>query len=171
MATPFDFAPYPWMKFALEEYGTAGIPGARHNPRVLLYQTAAGGARTDETAWCSAFANWCMRQAGINGTGQANARSWLNWGERCLSGPVFGAVTVFSRPPIAWQGHVAFYVGQQQGKVIVLGGNQSNSVCVKGYPVSRVLGYRWPKGLPLPKTVGGLAARQDLVDAFARSVA
>jgi uncharacterized protein (TIGR02594 family) len=151
MSTPVDFTPFPWMAVAFGEYGEKGIPGKESNSRITLYHSVAGGAKTDETAWCSAFANWCMRRAGLEGTGRANARSWLSWGENCLSNPVFGAVTIFSRPPVAWHGHVAFFVGKQRGMIYVLGGNQGNSVSIKGYPAARLLGYRWPKGIPMPE--------------------
>lgn len=144
-----DYSAFPWMQFAIQEYGQKEVAGAKNNARIVLYHSVAGGAKDDETAWCSAFANWCMVQAGFQGTGRANARSWLDWGAMCLAKPVFGAVTVFSRPPKAWQGHVAFYVGENQARILVLGGNQGNRVCVGSYPRSRLLGYRWPAGLPV----------------------
>jgi uncharacterized protein (TIGR02594 family) len=129
-----------------EVRGTAG-----HNPRILEYfrTTPFQGNDNDEAAWCSAFANWCVLQAGMRGTGRANARSWLNWGE-ALSEPRPGAITVFRRGTSAWQGHVAFYVGPAStaGNIEVLGGNQANQVCRRPYATDRLLGYRWPSGSP-----------------------
>jgi uncharacterized protein (TIGR02594 family) len=149
--TPVDFSPFPWMKHALGECGQHETRGKSHNnPRIVAYQATVGHAKDDETPWCSAFANWCMVQAGIRGSGRANARSWLTWGTQCPSQPTFGCVVIFSRPPKQWNGHVAFYVGSQAGKIVVLGGNQHDSVCVAPYPASRLLGYRWPADLPKP---------------------
>jgi uncharacterized protein (TIGR02594 family) len=154
MVTPADFGPYPWMQYAFQEFGTPEYAGKRHNPRILAYHAAAGGAGRDEVAWCSAFANWCMKQAGITGTWKPNARSWLNWGDVIpLAAPIYGCVAVFSRPPEAWMGHVGFFVGSRGGRFCVLGGNQgptAGAVCLKEYPLDRLLGFRWPTGFAKP---------------------
>ena len=39
-------------------------------------------------------------------------------------------------------GHVGFFAGLERDRVLVLGGNQSNGVCVQSFPVSDVLGVR-----------------------------
>jgi uncharacterized protein (TIGR02594 family) len=162
--TPTDFSPFPWMKYALQECGQKEMRGKAHNnPRILAYHATVGHAKDDETPWCSAFANWCMLQGGIRGSGRANARSWLTWGRHCASRPTFGCVVIFSRPPKAWNGHVAFYVGTEAGKIVVLGGNQHDSVCVAAYPTARLLGYRWPADLAMPATQGGPFAAATLL--------
>jgi uncharacterized protein (TIGR02594 family) len=131
----------------------------------LEYLAAVGltGKKGDDEAWCSAFANWCMRQAGIRGSMGGLARSWLTWGGVCLAEPVFGAVTVLARPPNPNHGHVSFYVGEQGGELLLLGGNQtmregtvkiSSIVSVASYPRRRVLGYRWPRQVPVPNPGG-----------------
>ena len=144
MMTPRDFSPYPWMKFALQEYGQREVSGAGTNPRIATYLAMVGQGPSDETAWCSAFANWCMHQAGLLGTMKANARSWLKWGTTC-GAPRYGAVTILWRgSPNSWQGHVGFFVGLNAHHVILLGGNQHNSVSLSQYSRHRVLGYRSP---------------------------
>jgi uncharacterized protein (TIGR02594 family) len=152
MFTPVDFSPYPWMKFALAEVGEAEVPGKGSNPRICEYLAAAGlAADPDETPWCSAFVNWCMGQAKIQGTGRANARSWLNWSDKCLAAPRYGAVAVLWRERMnGAKGHVAFYVGENQGQLVLLGGNQGNQVKLSNYPRNRLLGYRWPPGYAIP---------------------
>jgi uncharacterized protein (TIGR02594 family) len=153
-ACPSDFSPFPWMEHAFAEVGTREERGTRDNRRIREYLATVNlGNEHDETAWCSAFANWCMAKAGIQGTGRANARSWLTWSrsDACLKRPCFGAVTILWRgQPNGWQGHVAFYTGDWQGKILLLGGNQNNRVCIKEYDAHRVLGYRWPTSVPLP---------------------
>jgi uncharacterized protein (TIGR02594 family) len=151
---PADFTAFPWMEYAFQELDTREVAGRRDNPRIQEYLATVNlGRAHDETPWCSAFANWCMRQAQIQGTGRANARSWLTWGEAnvCLATPCFGAVTILWRgQPRGWQGHVAFFVGPWQGRISLLGGNQGNSVSIREYDPDRLLGYRWPASFPMP---------------------
>jgi uncharacterized protein (TIGR02594 family) len=155
MFTPLDFSTYPWMRFALQELGQAETANrATNNPRILLCQAEVKNALNDEVPWCSAFANWCMHHSGHHGTGFPNARSWLTWGEP-LKTPTYGCVAVFARGK-PWQGHVAFFVGDGPGAVVVIGGNQSSraapsgSVCIASYSQNRLLAYRWPSGFPHP---------------------
>lgn len=143
---PARTAGYPaWFAAAHREIGVHEYPGPADNPRIVEYhQVTSLRASDDEVAWCSAFANWCMTQAGIRGTGSAAARSWLEWG-RPLPQPRPGCIVVFARGSDAAQGHVAFFV-QHRGVVLdVLGGNQGNQVKVAPYAAQRVLGYRWPQ--------------------------
>ena len=64
-----------------------------HNKRVIEYHSTTGKAPNDETAWCSSFVNWSLKQVGIKGTNSAQAISWqiMHWGV-ALSTPVYGAV-------------------------------------------------------------------------------
>jgi len=152
--TPAHFAFAPWLEWAYLALGERRMPGAQHNPAIVDFLRVVGHGETgDETAWCSAFANWCMRQAGFQGSGRANARSWLDWGSFSLNRPVVGCVTVLWREqPSSWKGHVGFYVGETAGQILMLGGNQTNAsrVTISPYAKSRVLGYRWPASRPLP---------------------
>jgi uncharacterized protein (TIGR02594 family) len=147
MFTPSDFHPYPWMQYALEEYGQRERRGTRSNSRIDAYLRSVGQAADDEIAWCSAFVNWCMEQANIMGTGRSNARSWLDWGGSCVGVPGYGVVTILTRGSRnGWRGHVGFYVGREGANLLLLGGNQDNSVSIKEYAASRLLGYRLPIG-------------------------
>jgi uncharacterized protein (TIGR02594 family) len=149
-----QFAFAPWLEWAYLALGEQRIAGAQHNPTIVDFLRVVGHGETgDETSWCSAFANWCMMQAGISGSGQANARSWLEWGNVALARPVLGCVTVLWREdPNSWKGHVGFYVGETPNHVLILGGNQTNAsrVTISPYPRERLLGYRWPSNRPLP---------------------
>lgn len=149
MVTPADFTPFPWMKYADNELrqGQHGIPGSKHNPRIIQYfSSVSGNVNDDDTPWCSAFANWVMEQANIAGTGLANARSWYTWGQPLPdSAPVYGAIAVLWRgSPSSWKGHVGFYVGREGDRLFLLGGNQGNAVNISHYRISRLLGFRWP---------------------------
>jgi uncharacterized protein (TIGR02594 family) len=132
------------MAIAQAEEGTRERVRGIANPRIHEYFQATGFKAGDaSTEWCSAFVNWVLREAGLARSGKAAARSWLSWG-RGVDVPMYGAVTVFSRPPHNYHGHVAFYVREEKNYIHVLGGNQGNAVCVRPYPRSRLLGYRLP---------------------------
>lgn len=137
----------PWMHTALGELGVSEIPGARHEPRILEYHavTRGGGGDSDETPWCASFACWCLERAGRPHPASKAARSFQRWGVE-LEEPRRGCVVVLWRgSPSGWRGHVGFlHSGPSGGEVALLGGNQGNAVSVQGYPIDRVLSYRWP---------------------------
>lgn len=136
-----------WMDIAFAELGVKEIPGPEHNPRIIEYHSATTlMAKDDETPWPSSFVNWVMKQAGIEGTADPSAASWLKWG-REIPEPVFGAITVLQlRTNNPWKASmVGFYVGSEgENKVKVLGGNINNQVRVAAYPANRVVSYRLP---------------------------
>jgi uncharacterized protein (TIGR02594 family) len=144
----------PWVTVARGELGQRDYPGPFHNnPRILEYlKTTGQQTNADETSWCSAFVNWCMRQAGKPGTNNAAARSWLSYGQ-ALGNPRPGCIVVLWREsPSSWKGHVGFFDGWDIGnRIRLLAGNQGggvdwDEVCVTSFPQERVLGYRWPLG-------------------------
>ena len=118
----------PWMEKARKELGVNEFPGAENNPRVVEYLNATTNLSAtiesrDETPWCSAFVNWVMGQVDIEGTKNALARSWQGWGEH-IDEPYKGCIVVFQREKKF--GHVAFYIGETETHIKVLGGNQQN---------------------------------------------
>lgn len=133
---------------AMKELGQTEIVGKADNPRIIEYLKAVDIndeiTLHDEIAWCSAFVNWCIQQAGGKGTRQAAARSWLNWG-KSVEKPEVGDIVIFRRPPSKWMGHVGFVYEVGPLGYKVLGGNQSNQVCLKNYSSSKVLGFRTSK--------------------------
>lgn len=95
------------------------------------------------TPWCAGFVAACLARAGLGVRIPKSfpmARSWAKAGT-ALSKPAYGCVVVFSRDG---GGHVGFVVGKDKaGNLMVLGGNQSNQVCIKPFSKARVLAYRW----------------------------
>jgi len=132
-------------QIALSKFGVKEIKGHEDNPEIVGWFNDLGyeGEKLkDETAWCSLFANWCCKQAGLPYTGALNARSWLDWGVE-VDIPKQGDIVVLWREsPDSWKGHVGFYVTERHGWIYVLGGNQSNEVNIKAYPKKRLLEYR-----------------------------
>ncbi|TSE07915.1 TIGR02594 family protein [Aquimarina algiphila] len=134
------------LDIALGEYGVTEVVGKKHNPRILTYFKAIGHrwVTTDETAWCSAFANFVALKAGYALSGKLNARSWLKVGTK-VKIPQQGDVVIFWREKRnSWKGHVGFFIGYSEDKkyIYVLGGNQNNQVNIKPYPTYRLLGFR-----------------------------
>jgi uncharacterized protein (TIGR02594 family) len=127
--------------------GVREIPGRRDNPRIVLYHsTTRGGAASDETAWCASFVNYCVEQAGLQGTDSKAALSWENWGHAAASAGE-GDIAVFRRRAGNSSGeikggHVGFLAGSDDGGAMLplLGGNQSQSVRIQSYPRDGVLG-------------------------------
>ena len=135
-----------WYQIAFREMesGVDEISGPQDNPRIVEYHQATSlRATDDETPWCSSFVNWCMMKAAIQRTNSAAARSWLNWGVE-LENPQLGCVVVFERTSNPTAGHVGFYHGEHNGRILLLGGNQSNQVSISPQSKDKWLGYRWP---------------------------
>lgn len=131
------------IEIALGEIGQKEIVGSAHNPRIVKYSTDIGNTwvTSDEVAWCSEFVNWCLLQAGIQGTKSAVAKSFLKWGEETKT-PRFGDLVIFNRPPDPAAGHIGFYIREDGGNIYTLGGNQNNEVNISKYPKDRVVSYR-----------------------------
>lgn len=104
-----------------------------------------GGVNMDpaKVAWCAAFLNATFAQLGIEGTDSNMARSFLEWGVE-VSEPQLGDVVVLRRDgPGGWEGHVGLFQGfDDNGSILLLGGNQSDSVNVQAYGADDLLGYR-----------------------------
>lgn len=139
--------------------GMREVPGSGHNPMILAMlklrgeeASFDGWPESDEVPWCSGFVGFCCWILNVPGSKSLRARSWLLVGrpiglEEARAG---GDVVVFKRgggsqpgpEVIEAPGHVAFFAGLEAGDVLVLGGNQSDSVSIARYPRDRVLGVR-----------------------------
>jgi len=130
---------------AVQEYGVENFDKS-NNPEVLKYfkETGFGYIKTDETSWCAAFVNYCVKQNGYKYPHSLTARSWLGQGKK-VTNPKTGDIIIFWREKKnGWKGHVAFFVeaDKEKGLIYCYGGNQDGKVCVKAYPEERVLAYR-----------------------------
>lgn len=141
-AVPASGSEFPWMAIARGEIGVK--EGVQNNPRISEYFVATGaGPLPASVPWCSAFVNFCVKQAGFDSTGSAMARSWLTWG-RDAGGLVPGCIVILERgrPP---QGHVGFFVGMDGDRVRLLGGNQHDAVNIASFSAAGILGTRVPE--------------------------
>lgn len=142
-----------WLKFAETKIGQHEVKGGE-NPFILeCHATTSLCAKEDEIPWCSSFVNRCIIAAGLRGTNSAAAISWLEWGEG-LKTPVEGCITIIRQRKKGEDkatgsssgNHVAFFKKIEDGRIFLLGGNQSDSVKVSSFGLEsyEVLGYRWP---------------------------
>lgn len=135
----------PWMDLAWKQTGQHEISGAAANPEIIKFFADAGypNVHSDEVPWCAAFACAMLERAGIRSPRTLLARGFLNFGTP-VDTPRVGAIAVFSRPPSLSSGHVGFVAGDTPDAIVLLGGNQSDSVSVIHMPKARLLGLRWP---------------------------
>ncbi|NQY29963.1 MAG: TIGR02594 family protein [Flavobacteriaceae bacterium] len=127
------------------QLGIKEIPGRKDNPEVLKYFFELGydGHKLkDETAWCSAFANWVCKTACLDYSKLLNARSWLRIGTPVTIPQLGDVVILWREKRNSWKGHVGFYMNHDEKYIYILGGNQSNKVCIRRYPKGKLLGYR-----------------------------
>ena len=133
--------------------GIEEAPGNTSNSHVLaMLQLDQKWPKGDDVPWCSAFMNYVAWLLRLPRSKSLRARSWLLVGRPI---PLDDAragydVVIFSRGTgrpagpdiINAPGHVGLFAGIEGDDVLVLGGNQSDSVNVARYPASRVLGVR-----------------------------
>jgi len=136
---------YEIIKAALAEYGVKEMPGPTENtPRILEYFDEIGHSwvKDDETAWCSAFVNYIAKTTEHEYSGKLDARSWLTVGMRTAKPEPGDVVILWRVSKTSWQGHVGFFVRKDDSQIWILGGNQSNQVCITPYSSDRLLDYR-----------------------------
>lgn len=145
------------MQIARAYLGLREVVGDQANPKIVewLLDTTIPDkiARSDETAWCAAFAGGVLKESGYRlsrfgggGTGLANARSYEAYGEPIMPEDVRrGDIVVFWRGSRdSASGHVAFVEAIDHARRVVkaLGGNQGNAVSYQEFPFDRVVCYR-----------------------------
>lgn len=144
-----------WMEAAITEIGVAEVPGPKSNPRIMEYRRMAGAdglAGEDSVVpWCAIFINAMLDAAGVKGSGSAMARSFVKHPDFIrLDAPVVGCITVISSSRGPTSGHVFFYTANDGLFVQGLGGNQDDQVSIDKFQKAKLVGYIWPKGVPLP---------------------
>lgn len=158
LGTEEQYAAAPWMKIAESYLGVKEIRGGE-NPVILKFFAEAGHKEIveDEVAWCAAFVNAVLFEAGLHGTQNLMAKSFLNWaGGTPVTEPQFGDVVIFTRgKPSQGLGHTTFFLEWDEDTVTCLGGNQGAVGEVNVEKISRgaLIGFRRPIYKPVPKPV------------------
>ena len=145
IVTPYDLA--------LRFVGLREVSGSSANPQILtMLRLDEEWPEDDVVPWCSAFINYIAWLLRLPRSKRLRARSWLLVGRPIgleEAEPGFDVVVMTKggadQPGpdvIEAPGHVGFFAGTERTKVLVLGGNQDDSVSVKRYAKSRILGLR-----------------------------
>ena len=133
--------------------GLKETAGASSNAHVLaMLRLDTSWPPDDSVAWCSAFCNYIAWLLRLPRSKSLSARSWLTVG---LPVPLDEAEAHFDvvilkrgRPPqpgpetIEAPGHVGFFAALEDERVLVLGGNQGDSVSLASFSAKDVLGVR-----------------------------
>ncbi len=129
---------------SLSYYGLLEGPGTANNPTILGWAKEVGVAgwyKDDAVAWCGLFMGVCQSRAGFPYNSQLlSSLAWSKWGNHVDNDKaMLGDTLVFVRPG---GGHVAFYIGESKDNFLILGGNQSNSVCIEWISKQRLFAVR-----------------------------
>lgn len=133
--------------------GVKEVPGQSSNPLILgMLRLDMGWPEDDAVPWCSAFVNYIAWLLRLPRSKHLRARSWLMVG-RAISDPLDAEaafdVVVLQRGGVKLgpevldaPGHVGFFAGVEGDRILVLGGNQGDSVSVASFPRRDLLGLR-----------------------------
>lgn len=135
--------------------GMKEVAGTASNPAILaMLRLDDAWPQGDEVPWCSAFVNYICWLLRLPRSKSLAARSWLNVGRQIAAREALqeNDIMVLSRGSNPAYGHVGFFAGWSQTEtdtppfstsgVLLLGGNQGDSVSIATFPVSRLLGIR-----------------------------
>ncbi len=136
---------------ALSHVGTLECKGADNNPDITAWAKEIGGSvadvyKADEIPWCGLFIGICARRAGYAlPKDPLWALNWSTFGNGQQTA-MLGDVLTFIRKTNtgAKAGHVAMYVGEDEAAYHVIGGNQSDCVCITRIAKARLYAIRRP---------------------------
>lgn len=141
---------------AMALYGVEEFFGAKDNPVIMAWAKEVGGDvawfPNDQTPWCGLFMAVVAKRAGKDVPRMSlRAKAWLEFGQRSPK-PAIGDVLVFNRGSNPAFGHVGLYVGETDHYFYVLGGNQSDAVCITRIAKHRLKEARLQYNIGRPKT-------------------
>ena len=131
---------------AIKLFGTMEKPGSANNPTIVAWAKEVGGEvadvyKADIIPWCGLFMAVVAKRAGKEPPRHPLwALSWSAFGAKA-DRPALGDVLVFTR---SGGGHVCLYVGEDASAFHVLGGNQSDRVCITRIAKARLYAARRP---------------------------
>lgn len=138
---------------AMALYGTIEYSGTKNNTIIIAWAKETKSKdddwyNADSIAWCGLFMAVVAQRSEYEVPKQhLRALSWDFFGVK-VNEAVLGDVLVFKR---TGGGHVGLYVGETDKDYYVLGGNQSDKVCITRISKDRLYSIRRPKykiGMP-----------------------
>ena len=153
-ATDLRLPALPWIELART---MIGLHEVRDNAELRKFLISDGGTVGDpaKIAWCGDFVHTCMRKTlPAEPSWPQNpyaAVNWSKWAEHVE--PQYGCVLSFHRGnPENWQGHVAWYISEDNSYYHCLGSNQNNGINIAKIAKSKLRknGSRWPVTGPRP---------------------
>lgn len=140
----------PWIKLARTFVGIKEVKGIKHHPEIIRWlgkmgefnNEAKAWWRDDETPWCGLFVGYVLGECGRYVVREwYRAKSWTQQMTK-LDKPAYGCLAVMDR---VGGGHVGFVVGRDdKGRLMILGGNQSDMVSIAPFNTSREMSFYWP---------------------------
>ena len=141
------------LSLAMRYVGVLEIAGTGNHPLIQWWHSLCGGglAVPDDVPWCSSFCNGPTWELRLPRSKSKAARSWLTVGTPIYLSDAKPAndVVILTRAGATKDpnvlnapGHVGFYAGYANGRVLLLGGNQSDAVSVSSFPDASVIGVR-----------------------------
>ena len=132
----------PWIEWCKSHIGEHEVSGKSANPFIIdLFKYTSFHSDSDETPWCAALVNAALQKLGFEATKSAAASSFEQYGASCAL--TYGCIVVLKRDDGGR--HVAFFVGfDEHENMLLLGGNQANSLKVSAFKRESYLTSRWP---------------------------
>lgn len=138
--------PYSAYEMAQRLIGIQEVPGVVSNPLVLaMLKQDADWPADDSVPWCSGFVNFIAKLMGLQRSRSLAARSWLLIGQHVTpeEAELGFDIVILRRGSSPTAGHVGFFGGWSGlDRVMLLGGNQSDSVSLASFPRADILGIR-----------------------------
>jgi uncharacterized protein (TIGR02594 family) len=137
----------------LKLLGTHETPGSANNATIIAWAKEADLGRVytaDSVPWCGLFAAIVAKRAGkAIPKAPLWALSWATFGTEAGQ-PRLGDILTFTR---SGGGHVGIYIAEDQTAYHVLGGNQSDQVCITRIEKRRLYRARRPHYDHQPESV------------------
>ena len=147
--------PPKMIREALALFGTVETQGSQNNPIITAWAKETNTKdddwyNADSIAWCGLFMAVVAQRAGKEvPKNDLSALAWANFGVKADTA-MLGDVLVFKRKG---GGHVGLYLGESVDSYFVLGGNQSDKVCITRIQKSRLYAIRRPIYTEQPQSV------------------
>ena len=150
-----SITPPRMIREAMALYGTMEAPGNKNNAVIVNWAKETktkddNWYSADSIPWCGLFmavvaqrSQWPVPQLPLS------ALSWARFG-KATDIAMLGDVLVFTRKG---GGHVGLYVGESATTYYVLGGNQSDKVCISELSKTRIHAIRRPPYRVQPESV------------------